>query len=141
MIPPDLLRRYRARRGTIGLVGHDAQLALRYARESILWDELEARELVRFRAIPDDDPDLSYLDEWTGTREGRAGAKHVRELYEREGACIVFAEYRTDPLGEWRTAESIGGFLGFDDFKGSGYDADMIGATLRAYQDDICEGL
>jgi hypothetical protein len=99
--------------------GATADQAKRYAKTLARWRELEDLGVVRLRVEPDDDADLSFLDldHYQDTREGRAAAKHVRDLYERDGAWGTISEYRTDPTDDdaWEQADSCWGHIGYKD--------------------------
>lgn len=61
----------------------------------------------------------------------KAEAKRV----EREGAYGIVGEYRT-LTGEWERVDSVWGFVG-DDWRNSGYDIDIMAATMDAYTHNV----
>ena len=69
-----LMREYRAFRGTGCLVGHDARVALENARTVLLWERLESAGLVRLEVLPDEHFDWSDLSDEDRERHGNDGA-------------------------------------------------------------------
>jgi hypothetical protein len=121
--------------------GHDAAAALRAARIRVRWDRYEAEGLVKLDLVPDDDPDLSFLDQtpYQATRQGRAAAKYIRELAERDGVWCQVASFRTDPGDEWRVGDSVGGLIGYDDTLYSLYTPDLMDETLHRLEDALMD--
>lgn len=123
--------------------GAPAAQALRNARTREKW---EAKgDAVRIRYVPDDSPDLSFLDQdcYQGDREGRASAKAIRDEAEREGVWGMVAEYRCPCCGEWKHGDSIYGMIGSPservEFHG-GYLPDLQRQTLDALREACAHG-
>lgn len=83
---------------------------------------------VRIAILPDDSADLSWLDE-TGKRD-----KVQLERAKRDGCWGMVGQFWNGT--EWENADSIWGFIG-DDFRNSGYDTDIMHATLKAYNESL----
>lgn len=84
---------------------------------------------VRLLVLPDDCPDLSYLDDEKvySARE----RERVLEIANRDGVCGIVGQHWD---GEsWQTSDSVWGFIG-DDWRDSGYDADVMDSALRAWE-------
>lgn len=82
--------------------------------------------------IPDDSPDLSWLDQ-TDEQMGhgfKRQAKAERERAERDGCWGIAAYVRISPNEEWEQADSIWGIIGDDCFGASGYEADILKSGL-----------
>jgi RimJ/RimL family protein N-acetyltransferase len=127
--------------------GESAAHALRSARIEERFERLESRGLVEIDIRWDDDADVSsFLDQdhYKDTREGRALAKHNREIIERDGAECWIGRFRLDDESRWISADSIGGCIGYDDFsrdgnrrRFSGYWSDIQAETIRQYLNAI----
>lgn len=122
-------------------VGHNAKQALKAAKTELLFDRLQDLELVRFEVRPDDDADLSWLDQ-TDAEMGRGFerlAKHERSrAHALDGCWGIVGLYRMHPSDDWIQADSCWGFIGRD-WLGSGYDIDIkaecvkqLGNSLKA---------
>jgi hypothetical protein len=109
------------------VVRETATRALRNARVRAEWSEL-SDDQVRLRVVVDDDLDLSYLDQDMYTDKYRAD---VRTKAENEGGTGIIGEYFDGET--WIHADSVYGFIG-DDWKASGYDIDIMRATIDAYR-------
>jgi hypothetical protein len=111
--------------------GWNAQQALRNAKVRAEWEK--ALPCVRLRIECDEMPyDDSYIDTWTDQRESERekSRKALWERIEREGVVGVIGEYFDGD--EWVHVDSCWGFVG-DDWVHSGYDTDIMRATLDAY--------
>lgn len=125
---PQLEKAYRKERS----LGWPAQGAIRNARTRILWAELEDDRdrpgeigVVRLKIEWDDCPDLSYLDQDCFAKD-RA---HEYARANRDGVVGIVGQYWDG--SKWRIADSVWGFIG-DDWRNSGYDTDVMCATLDA---------
>lgn len=128
----DRIRRKYAR---LRALGYRAHAAMEAARIEVSWQRREAGEhdapdaihCVRVRMVPDQDADLSYLeqDEFADARASEY------ERANRDGVWGVITEYFDEASREWVQADSCWGFVG-DDWNGSGYDIDMKRAALAA---------
>jgi hypothetical protein len=117
-----------------GIVGESAKGAMRAARIRMRFDALESDDLVRLHLEPECDMyDDSYIDTWGFSEEKvkREKAKIWRRI-EREGCWILVGQFRASDEDAWESADSIGGFIG-DDWQDSGYDIDIMHATLDAF--------
>ena len=129
-----------------------AHWAIRHARVRLAWEEREWDEFsapaigqVRLRVEPDED---CYLDNLFGDTynpevnsdipRSRLERKREAEIerINRDGVWGIIGEYFD---GEsWVHADSCWGFVG-DDWKGSGYDVDIMASTLaEAAKITIC---
>jgi len=139
------LKTYQAQRA----LGWHAAQALRNARTLAAWDKLDGWTAncddgtapyergsgygaVRLRIVSDDSYDDSYIDTWSDVSEKER--ERIRaDLWERiaqDGVCGVVGEYWTGDA--WEHADSCFGFIG-DDWRNSGYDVDIMSATMDAY--------
>ncbi len=131
--------------------------ALRAARTRLAWDELDGWEgndqydatvsrpyfwgsgfgPVRLRLEIDDCVyDDSYIDTWTDETQAYRD-KVRRELWERierDGVWGLIGEFWNGQ--EWEHADSCWGFVG-DDWQNSGYDIDIMQATIDAYHEHM----
>jgi hypothetical protein len=112
--------------GRYVIIQERASDVLRAVKIRAEWSEAESQDLVRLRVEPDQDLDLSYLDQDCYTDRYRA---EVREHAERDGGTGIIGEYYDGET--WQSTDSVWGFIG-DDWKGSGYDIDIMRATLDA---------
>lgn len=110
-------------------VGFAASYALTAARTQHQWQRLEDAGLARLLVIPDDHPDLSWLND-APPHYRRAATRRV----EQDGVWGIVGQYRHAPDGEWRPVDSCFGFVG-DDYRDSGYDTDIKHATITAFKD------
>lgn len=118
-------RRFRAS----GLVALDA---MRSARTAVAWEQAEDEGLVRLHAEPDEEMfDDSYIDTWTDVSEARRerARKELWAKIERDGVWNICAQILIDD--EWTTVGAVCAFVG-DDWKGSGYDTDLMREALDA---------
>jgi hypothetical protein len=136
-----LIRRYSRERQ----LGFRASHALHNARTRIAWDMASGVTVsgndddhvghVRLRIEWDDSPyDDSYIETWHDLTESQRD-KIKADLWsriERNGVVGVIGEYWNGT--EWVHADSCWGFIG-DDWQNSGYDTDIMAATLDAYHD------
>jgi hypothetical protein len=82
---------------------------------------------VRVRAVLDECPDIELM---LGTLPDRARDRELSRIYDR-GVWTLCGEYWD---GEsWQVADSCGGFIGAD-WRYSGYDTDIMAATIDAYR-------
>lgn len=117
-------------------LGLSAAQAKRDAEINVVWENLEADGLVRFRFEAEQQPhDLSYVDTW-GLSEGRAAREkqRIRDIIERDGCWVVFSEVLVPECAccgngaHWESVDNIGDFVG--DFRDCGYDVDLKRAAL-----------
>jgi len=66
-----------------------------------------------------------------GERTIRAEEKRERARVDSEGIWGIVGEYQCPTCGSWVAADSCWGFIG-NDWAGSGYDEDIMAATLDA---------
>lgn len=128
-----------------------AKEAIRNARTRKEWNDLDgfvaeyndddapddySRGPVRLRIVPDDYYDDSYLDTWTDIRESERERirKELWRRIESDGAWGVIGEYWNGD--EWESVDSCSGFVG-EDWHNSGYDTDIMHATISAYNNHI----
>lgn len=121
-------KEYRLNRRTM-----TAKQSLNDARTSIAFATLEDCHLVRLNVVPDDSPDLSWLDQ-LDDKMGRGFERQA--VYQRErandfGCWGIVGQYRvmTDP--RWFEVDSVWGFID-NDWQNSGYDIDIKRATMDA---------
>lgn len=127
---PEVLSEYRRLRGK----GWTAQHALRSARIHAAFEDLVDAGLAKVEIEPDEMPyDASFVDEWDDIRERdrERQKKEILERVEREGHNTMCVYVRDDEDTHWVLADSVGGFIG-DDWKGSGYDADLKVSVFEA---------
>lgn len=135
-------------------IGWRAGQALRNARIRARWDELDgfvfdgddydkddapgetiyASGPIRLLIEPDREMyDDSYIDTWTDLRETDRERirSNLRDRINRDGAWNVVGEFWNGQ--EWECTDSCCGFVG-DDWENSGYDTDIMSATIDAYE-------
>lgn len=83
--------------------------------------------VVRLVVRGDDSPDLSYLDDTAVCTPAQRQAEYDRA--NRDGMWYIAGEYWTGT--HWEQVDAVHGFIG-DDWRGSGYDSDVMRATLNA---------
>ena len=141
----ELLRLYQRERAR----GFQAKWALSNARTRLEWEKHEVAEYssgeaidpkrgdVRLRIVPDETCSLEDLegDSFNPKANPDIPASRLQRDREdfiakvnREGVWGIVGEYFD---GEWQPADSCFGFVG-DDWKHSGYDTDIMRATLDA---------
>jgi hypothetical protein len=106
------------------IVQERASDALRAVKVCAEWAEAEAAGLVRLRVEPDSDLDLSYLDQDHYPAKYREAE---RERANRDGGTGIVSEYFDGE--DWQIADSVWGFIG-EDWRGSGYDIDLMRSAL-----------
>ena len=106
--------------------GEGARAALLEARVTVAFRK-RADDTVRLRVVPDDDVDLSYLEQ---PEFARVRADEYARA-NRDGCTGIVAEYLDAVSGDWIEVESCYGFIG-DDWRESGYDTDCMRAALKA---------
>lgn len=113
-------------------LGQPAKIAFMYAKTRIEFNRLESSGLARLITKPDDCPDLSFLDQdcFADVR------KSEYERANRDGVCGLIGEYRVDKHSPWIEADAVWGFIG-DDWKDSGYDADIMRSTIDQLNDTL----
>jgi hypothetical protein len=94
----------------------------------VTWDKLESAGLVRLEIVPDDSPDLSFLDQKEFSRYRQKGYDRANN----DGVWGIVGQYRMDEDSDWMNADSVFGFIG-DDWKGSGYDTDIERNTIQSW--------
>lgn len=126
-------------------LGHVAISAMRDARTAVAWEKAERAGLVCLDVEPDElGYDDSYIDTWDDVSPAKR-EKARKELWaqiDREGVYGLVAKVLTAD-GRWQVVDGVCGFIG-DDWKDSGYDADMKLAALRALDElraEEAEGL
>jgi hypothetical protein len=118
--------------------------ALRASKTLLAWEELEAQELVRLRADPEEENYFDVYGEPDGYVDGngrRVSAEQERKELEREielnGCWFVRSEYRATPDDEWERADSIGMLTGYRDplspFQNN-YVIDLMRAAIDAVE-------
>jgi hypothetical protein len=144
-VTPAVLREYRRLRALrwsnphgclVG--GWPASDALRAARIREAFDALEDEDLVRLRAVPDEDDWTCTEPDFDGQYARKCDADRAREEYEaaieQDGLWILVAEYRLSEDDPWEHADACGGFLG-DDLEDNGYDVDLRRSAVDAYHE------
>ena len=124
-----LTKEYRRQRAK----GWNASTALRNAKVERTWNVLEARGKVALKVMPDDDCDLSYLDQDCFAHYRKAELERAN----RDGCWGLVGEYRCPRCGQWTTADSIWGFIG-EDWRDSGYDMDVKAEVIDQYLKCCC---
>jgi hypothetical protein len=139
----NLQHAYRAERAPHASNDHvwqqPAKFALSTARTKLAWeaadgailDEWEAERsddppyagCVRLVLRPDSDCDPTDFD------GSERDLKEARERANRDGCCGVEAQFWDG--AEWQAVDSVWGFIG-SDWRGSGYDVDLMNAALEA---------
>ena len=109
----------------------------RTARINRKFGHAEFCGLVRLVPRPDDepyDPGDCELDEHDRDRRERDGVTGITAEFNTGRECTCNSDYSGDicKCGAWEIADSVWGFIG-DDWKDSGYDADLRRAALDAY--------
>ena len=118
--------------GSYVLVQEQASAALRSAKIDAAWSEYD-NDQVRLRLVPDDDVDLSWLDQDHYSEKYRS---EQRQRADQDGCWILVGESLDGE--EWIVADSCGGFIG-EDWKGSGYDDDIKRSTMDQFEAlEIC---
>jgi hypothetical protein len=100
--------------------------ALQHARVVAAFSKRSGSD-VRLTLVPDHDADLSYLDQ----REFADVRAAEYERARHAGVWGLKAEYRNEATDQWEETDSVYGFIG-DDWKRSGYDADLMRSALAA---------
>ena len=108
---------------------------------------LEDLGLVRFEVLPDECSELADLEGDVYNPEANLDIdpaelaqqrkEFVRRI-ERDGVWGVLGSYRLGVDAPWCRADSVWGFVG-EEWKGSGYDADVKGETVKALRAAIRE--
>jgi hypothetical protein len=105
-----------------------------------IFEKLEDKGLVRLNTVPDDSAEMDDLKGDTYNREANPDIQESRmareekefeEKVARDGVWGVVGEYRVSEDEEYEHADSCFGFVG-DDWKDSGYDTDIMAATIAA---------
>lgn len=118
--------------------GWQAVWAIQHARTQIEWEKAEAEGLVRLRVKPDDCCNLDDLlgdvynpDVNTDIHPARLERERKQEIQRINdyGVWGIVGEYKCECCGQWTQADSVWGFVG-DDWTDSGYDSDVMQATL-----------
>lgn len=131
-----------------------ARQALSAARTRLAWDDLDGYDAsdgwdlnsytpgeafgpVRLRLEPEQEfYDDSYIDTWTDETQAYRDKvrKELWECIERDGVWGLIGEFWNGQ--EWEHADSCWGFVG-DDWQNSGYDIDIMQATIDAYHEHM----
>lgn len=93
-----------------------------------VWQSLESDGVVRLRIEPDD-------SEYQGCAHEDDEECHARDnerLERGEGVWGIIGEYHDPATDKWEHADSVWGFIG-DDWRGSGYDEDVMQSAIDAY--------
>jgi hypothetical protein len=124
--------------------GRPASTALRIARALVAFRDQDG-ETMRFRYEPDQDPDLSFLDQdcYQGDSQGRRCADRIRAMAEHDGVWVCIVETRCPTCEAWTVRDTIGGCIGSPGFSDGDdgnclaieYAADMIHAALSAQEE------
>ena len=134
----ELKRVYRKERAR----GVLAKWAIMHARTMVRWNELD-EDCVRLRVEPDE---LICMDDLKGDvfnplvntdiQESKLlrEEKEFEERVYQDGVVGIIGEYLCPCCGEWVEADACWGFVG-DDWKGSGYDHDVMRAAVESYDD------
>lgn len=109
------------------------------------WDRLESAELVRLNIVPDTCADVDDLlgdtfnpvanPDIPAARLERERAAEIERI-NRDGVYGVIGEFRPTTNGAWIESDSCYGFVG-DDWKGSGYDLDIMRTTIDALKNAL----
>jgi hypothetical protein len=113
--------------------GWRATTAIANARTRLDWET--ATDNVRLSVLPDDFPDLSFLDDKQCFPASVAAAERARA--NDEGVWGIVGQFRCPCCGNWTNADSCFGFIG-EDWKNSGYDTDIMRSTLDARSSHVC---
>lgn len=107
-----------------------------------VFEGLESLGLVRLDIRPDDTADMEDLKgdcynpdvnpDISPSRLARE-EKEFEDTVNRDGVYGLIGEYRTDEGEEWNHADSCWGFVG-EGYKDSGYDTDIMSATISALE-------
>lgn len=118
---------YRLLRGC----GWGAQDAVRAAKATTRFFELEAAGKVRISRVPEEEAhDFSYVDTWgLKPRKARREKEEIARAIERDGLWIYQADIKL-PDG-WRTVDSLGDCIGDLDH---GYRVDLMRAAVEAWE-------
>lgn len=101
------------------------------------WEQAESEGLVRLQIEPDYDADLANLEGdcydpgVNPDIQPHILARQRKEFFEsvdREGVWGIIGQYRCPCCGNWQDAGSCWGFVGHE---WSGYDLDIMAATLE----------
>ncbi len=115
--------------------GFRAVHALNNAKTRLAWEKLKSanQNTVRLNIVPMDEyHDASYIDTWTDISETHR-ERIKSDIYARvnqHGLWGIVGEYWDGE--EWQQADSCYDFIG-DEWKNSGYDTDIMAATIDAY--------
>lgn len=145
----NILKSYQSERSK----GWTAQSALRNARTLEAWRNLNGEVAGEYDSVSDqcdvrllimgdvETYDDSYIDTWDiSDAEKEKTRAELRERIEHDGVWGIVGQYRTcacdycDNPGHWEDVDSVWGFVG-DDWKDSGYDTDVMQATMDAFKD------
>lgn len=137
--------------------GWHAQQAMRAARILTSWhrreaydqDEPDATHCVRLTVKPDESADFEDLcgDSYSAEANPdiqRSRLEREREAFrakvERDGVWGVIGEYWDEASQEWREADSVWGFAGYDDVlspRENCYIPDLMASALRARTESV----
>jgi len=124
-----------------------AKAALRLARTTCAFDALVFSDLARFETAPDD---WYTFDDHEGDTYSPAANPDIKpaildrerkaelDRANREGFYVLSVQVRESDDAQWETLDSCGGFLG-DDWRGSGYDLDMMRVAVDWHADRLQE--
>jgi len=113
-------------------------IARRHVDITTRWEKAEAAGLVRLTLEPDIDADLADLagdcfnPDANPTIQPHILEREYQEFVDRvnrDGVWGVIGEYKCPCCDHWTVADSCWGFVG-DDWQESGYDLDIMHATL-----------
>lgn len=117
-------------------VGFAAVEALDTAYTLAKWEVLAELGYVRLIAEPDDDADLSWIDQ---DRYSDSDRERFRDDVETNGVWGSIGEFRLDPDSEdWQTADSVWGHTGYRnvlDWRENPYVLDIMDETIRQFRD------
>ena len=125
--------------------GWQARAAIRHARIIREFGDLEHDGKVRLRVESDDSASMDDLKGDMFSRRNHPGipesrmAREEKEFEDRVshlGVYGIIGEYLNPATERWEHADSVFGFVG-DDWRDSGYDADIMRATIDAYKEAI----
>jgi len=120
-----------------GLLGRNLTRARQALRDAKIVAAFEAEPDVRFRVECDETARIGDLagDMFNPKYDGLTHSRREREYkafvsrVQDEGATGIVGEYFDG--ADWQVADSVWGFIG-DDWRDSGYDTDVMSATLQA---------
>lgn len=129
-------------------IGFTASSSLYHARIKEEWENFGG--VAVYDGDSYDDSQNSFVrlliqndDDWSNAMDFDCGVKGCKQdcrfhkaeanRIEKNGVCGIVGQYRNSLESKWISADSVWGFVG-DDWKDSGYDADIMQSALSAYK-------